>query len=128
MEFSRSFGYFEGEPCMFIHRKLDHDNRKFAIEIKDLWHFSEEHNPIFIQEMHKFCDHAYRHLGLGDFMVLSAQMKTSVMSKIAQAVQEGIDDVIRMKPHEFEEKAKVIGEGQFTVGGKRQYFDVTDRD
>ena len=126
MEFSRSFGYCEGEPCLFVHRKIDSDNRKFAVGIKDLWHFSEEHNPIFLQEMHKFCVLALNHLGIADFHVLSKDMKTRYMAKLAQIVQEGIDDVIRMKPQEFEKK--VIGEGKFTVGGKTHYFDVTDRD
>lgn len=126
MEFSRSFGYCEGEPCLFVHRKLDPDNRKFAVEIRDLWHFSEEHNPIFIQEMHRFCVAALQHLGIGDFLVLSNRMKTSIMSQLAQVVQEGIDDVIRMKPEEFERK--VIGEGKFQVGGKTVYFDIHDRD
>lgn len=111
----------EGTPVLEVRRKIDPVGRVYQINLKDLWLFSEEHNSEFQRNMFVVVSDIYKHLGVGDLLLLSAKMRTQVMGKLAGMIQEAIDDVLsspNIDPSEYKEKRNPIGEIKMIVDGK----------
>jgi len=126
-EILRSFTYDENEdPVMVLSKKVPPVHNRFrrtpkppsyAIRQVDAWKFSEEHNELFIDYMFGCCNHLCGIFGLG--LVTSQKM-----ASMAAVIQEGIEDLIRMKP--ITHDSAVVGEAEITLtplnGGAQQKF------
>jgi len=114
-EIVRSFDYDDnGDPVMILRKKrvasktfkLEYDKPvSFAIRMTDVWQYSEEHNPAFRNHMMFICGkiHDLFDLGLVTIQKLSA---------IAGIIQEGIDDLVKMKPKSYQS----VSVGEATIG------------
>jgi hypothetical protein len=100
-QFIRKFSYdTDGNPVMEIRRKVQPEGRVYQIDMENLWVFSEEHNHAFEISMTNVCIDIYRHLEVGDFMLLSHKARAQVMGDIATVIQEGIEEFLSMPPEE----------------------------
>ena len=116
----------KGDPMMILRKKRQalttvKSDRKshpsFAIQMNDIWMFSQDHNPNFIVWMGQSAMLICEVLQLG----IST---TSRMSAIATIIEEGIDDLIKMKPRQ--EINKTVGEVTTRIGkGEDGYIEFT---
>lgn len=126
-EIKRRFSHHEGQPIMVLFRAIDGGAKGYVIHINDAWKFSEELNPDgFVACVTKAAQEAYEHLGMGG-MATSPKMETRRLAEIAQVIQEGLDDLIKMPPPEKGERRKESTAGKVKVmhGGEEKEFEVT---
>jgi hypothetical protein len=111
----------EGDPVLILSPKIKRSKPvKFAIPLKDIWMYSEEHNPFYLTAIATvsgtICD-------MFDIGIPTVQK----VSMIADAIQYGIDDLVKMPPQQTEDP-KSIGEGKMTnrITDETIHFDVTE--
>ncbi len=126
-EIKRRFTHYDGQPVMVLYRAIDGGAKGYAIHINDAWKFSEELNPDgFVLAVSKAAQEAYEHLGMGG-LATSPKMESRRLGEIAQVIQEGLDDLIKMPPPEKMDRRQesTAGKLKITHGGKEKEFEVT---
>lgn len=93
----------------------------FAIRMRDLWMYSEDHNPLFVEHIKRVCATL---VVLFDIEPITMQKLVS----IASVIEEGIDDMVSMPPQPLTTEKKIIGEIEGSVDGKRFSADLTQED
>ncbi len=104
-EITREFDYDkDGDPVMVLRKKRPvvttfqlekKAYNSFAIRLRDVWQYSEEHNLDFKRHMWQICNTIHTILDLG-------LVTTSKLAAVATVIQEGIDDLVKMKPQPAE--------------------------
>jgi hypothetical protein len=85
--------------------------------MKDLWKYSESHNPSFEKYMFHICTQIYMLFNLG---VLTSPK----LARIAWVIQDGIDSLLKMSPPQ--RKKEVVGEISGSIGGEKIHTEMTE--
>ncbi len=97
-------------------------SRPFAVHLNEVAKYSSDHNPNFEKFMFQLCMSLHELWGLG-------LLTSRGMAEIAMAIEDGIEDLIKMAPLPYEYlKGKPIGEGKLDINKGEQVhrFEVTD--
>ena len=103
----KTLGYFKGEPALFLESTVrDNKNRYVALTLREAWKMSEDCNTeTFLETLDKKTRKAFRILGL---QVPEDRLNfVKAMSKIADIIAGGMDELVKMKPR-TEETARQV--------------------
>jgi hypothetical protein len=118
-DLKRWYQYVDRQPAMCVAPKVDRtlDRGVFVIRLNQAYMLTD---PVVVRE---FASIMADHFQLG---LLTVQR----FSEIRSFLEDGIDELIAMKPHGaiYDDAPKVVGEGVMMVGGEKVFsFDVTDK-
>lgn len=84
----------ELEPVLLIRPKVPRSGHclDFAIRMQDLWMYTPDKNPRFVEWMYHVVTAIYKHFNLG--VIISSQR----MAEVATVIEEGIEDLLKAPP------------------------------
>lgn len=115
MEITREIKHdSQGQPLMILRRKRGGPG-SFAVRFKDLWMFSEKHNPLFERNMKITCEQVFNLFDLGE-------PTPRKMAQLAWLIEDGIDEMIKLPPPPISREQ--VGEGTVTVGSQKHNIKI----
>jgi len=94
--------------------------KRFTIQEKNLWRYTEEHNPDFAQFMMGIC------LQVWDLFDLGIP-NTRQLAELAEVIQDGIVEMMDAVP-DSKSKADslIVGEAEIKINGQRRSAELTE--
>lgn len=102
---------------MVLYRKAMPGGTKCCIPLRDIYLYSEDHNPFFEDQMVKIVHAVYENLGIGRGLLVGKRSVARQMAEIATVIEEGIDDLLSTPPIEHG-KGRVVDEGKVLINGE----------
>jgi len=101
-------------------RRTSNRNKRFTIQEKNLWMYSEEHNEGFAQFMVGICLHVWDLFDLG-------LPNTRQLAELAEVIQDGIVEMMDAVP-DSKSKADslIVGEAEIIINGQRRSAELTE--
>ena len=116
-ELKRWYQYVEGEPAMCIAPLFDRAKKNaYVICLSSAWLYREP--PYMLRQCGAICE------------LFDLGFSSQRLARIAAFIEDGLDDLVKMKPEcaVYDDKPKVIGQAELFVGGSPAgCFDVFDK-
>jgi len=106
MMIKRTMGYYQGKPALFLAPVIRDNGNRFIIKLDDIWKYSEDHNEHF--EMFMAAQVAKICTLFGIQISEDRHFFIQQMSRIADVIMEGIDELVAMQPRD-EDNAENVG-------------------